>query len=552
MTQYEPVENQESSDGVREIIYLLWSWSWLILLAGLFAGASAFIVSIQTTPIYQTSTRLLVSDPPVMRSIDYTGIVSSQTMARTYAAMLLERPVLQGVIDQLMLPTTPDRLKESISVELVRDTQLLVIIVKDPNPVLAAEVANTIAKVFTDRIRELQSQRYSATREGLAKQISDMEQQIDVTNQEIINNGMSPEQKLQLEARLTEYRRLYSNLVTNYEQVRLSEAQTSTNVVVSEPAAIPTIPISPKTSRNTLLATMAGMLLAAGLIFAIDTLDDTVRNPDAFRQRFGLSVLGMIASHETTNGRPISLSQPRSPVTESFRALRTNTLFTGVDKPLRRIIITSATPQEGKTTISSNLAVVLAQSEKKVVLIDADLRRPQVHRRFGLTNHMGISDLFLLNRTMETMPRGVIQFSESMKLAVITSGKTPPNPAELLTSRKMTHFLELLGAEYDVILIDTPPVLSVTDAAALSSNVDGVILVAKPGFTKLKDFQQALEQLRRVDAHILGVVLNEVNPRSRKYGYYYNRYYSKYSQYYDVKHGKNDESQGLIDRKVSI
>lgn len=551
MNQLEQNENLESTDGIRETLYIFWSWAWLIVLAGLLAGATAFAVSIRTTPIYQTSTRLLVSDPPAMRSIDYSGIVSSQTMTRTYAEMLVERPVLQGVIDQLALPKTPEQLKESISVELVRDTQLLVVKVEDPSPQLAADIANTIARVFTDRIGELQSQRYSATREGLAKQVSDMEQQIEATNQAIVANGTDPEQQLQLEARLTEYRRLYSNLVTNYEQVRLAEAQTSTNVVVSEPATVSTIPISPKTTRNTLLAVVAGMLFAAGAVYALDTLDDTIKSPDELRRKFGLSILGMISWHEASDDKPISLAQPRSPVTEAFRALRTNTMFAGVDRPLRRILVTSATPQEGKTTISSNLAVVLAQGERKVALIDADLRRPQIHRKFGLHNRVGLSDLFLLMRPLEALPHGVIQFNETAKLAVVTTGKLPPNPAELLTSQKMGQFLDLLNQEYDLILIDTPPVLTVTDAAALAQSVDGVILVAKPGKTRMRDFQQALEQLQAVGARVLGVVLNEVNPRSRKYGYYYHRYYSKYS-YYSEDGGKKKKAIGSIGKKASI
>ncbi len=552
MTQFEPSEDINSADGIRETLFLLWSWGWLIVVSGLLAGIAAYIISSRSIPIYQTSTRLLVSDPPAMRSIDYTGIVSSQTMTRTYAEMLMEGPVLQGVIDRLLLTRSAEDLRESVSVEMVSGTQLLVISVEDQNAFLAADIANTIASVFTARIGELQSQRYAATREGLSKQVSDMEQQIDATTQELNAVTNDPEKQSQLEARLTEYRRLYSDLVTNYEQVRLAEAQTSTNVVISEPAPIPTTPISPKTPRNTLLAIFAGMLLAAGTVFAIDTMDDTIKNPDELRQKFGLSILGLIASHETTGGRPISIAQPRSPVTESFRTLRTNTVFAGVDKPLRRILITSATPQEGKTTISSNLAVVLAQGERKVALIDADLRRPQLHRRFGLNNHMGMSDLFLVMRPLESLPRGIIQFSESMKLAVITSGKTPPNPAELMSSRKMAHFLDMLNAEFDLVLIDTPPVLSVTDAAVLAPGVDGVILVAKPGVTKLRDFQQALEQLQTVDARILGVVLNEVNPRSRKYGYYYNRYYSKYSQYYEADGADKKDSNILIGKKVSI
>src|SRR5512145_3045594 len=166
MNEFELNEGPQSVDGIREVFYLFWSWLWVIITAGLLAGLMAYLVAMRTAPIYQTTTRLLVSDPPAMRSIDYTGIVSSQTMTRTYAEMLVERPVLQGVIDQIGLPKTPEQLRESISVELVRDTQLLVVSVEDRNPILAAETANTIAKVFTVRIRELQSQRYAATRES--------------------------------------------------------------------------------------------------------------------------------------------------------------------------------------------------------------------------------------------------------------------------------------------------------------------------------------------------------------------------------------------------
>jgi len=550
MNQFDEVESTDTAAGIRETFYLFWSWAWLIVLFGLLAGAVVFIISISTTPIYQSSTRLLVSDPPAMRNIDYSGIVSSQTMTRTYAEMLVERPVLQGVIDQLGLPTTPENLKETVSIELVRDTQLLVVSVEHPSPALAAEIANAIARVFTDRIRELQSQRYAATREGLAKQVNDMEQQIETTNQAIAS-GVDPDQKVQLETRLTEYQRLYSTLVTNYEQVRLAEAQTSTTVVVSEPATVPIRPIRPRTGQNSLLATVAGMLFAAGVVFAVDTLDDTIKNPDEIRRVSNLPILGMIAAHAAADDRPISLSQPRSPVAEAFRALRTNTMFTGVDKPLNRIIVTSATPQEGKTTISANLAVVLAQGERKVVVIDADLRRPQIHRKFGLYNRVGLSDLFLLMRPLESFPQGAINYSESARLAVITAGKLPPNPAELLTSQKMAQFLDMLGREYDLILIDTPPVLTVTDAAALAPCVDGVILVVKPGATRLRDFQQAFEQLRAGGARVLGVVLNAVNPHSRKYGYYYNRYYSKYSYYYGENANKKRSGEP-VGKKVAV
>ena len=319
--------------------------------------------------------------------------------------------------------------------DIVPNTQLLVVSVSDPNPAQAANIANAMASVFTNRIIQLQSQRYAASLDGLQKQITDMDQQITATNTTI---AATTDQAtlLELQARLTQYRSIYASLVTNYEQVRLAEEQTSTSVVVSQPAAVPTIPVSPTTTRNTILAVLAGMVLAAGAVFAVDTLDDTVKNPDEIRRKFNLPILGMIARHEQNNEKPIVLAEPRSPTAEAFRSLRTNITFASVDAPLRRIMITSPTPQDGKTTISANLAVVLAQGEKKVILLDADLRRPYIHHKFGLFNRFGLTNLFVDSfNGFES----VIQFNSVSSLGLITSGPLPPNPAELLTSQKMTQ-----------------------------------------------------------------------------------------------------------------
>lgn len=262
--------------------------------------------------------------------------------------------------------------------------------------------------------------------------------------------------------------------------------------------------------------------MVSGAIFIIGFLDDTIKNPEELQRKFNIPILGVIARHEIVEGKPISEAEPRSPVAESFRALRTNITFSSVDATLRRIVITSPTPQDGKSTIAANLAVVMAQSEKKIVLIDADLRRPKLHHYFGLLNRFGLSDLFV--QPVDNIGEA-LQPTSSVRLAVITSGSLPPNPSELLTSQRMGTILEKLMQGFDTILIDTPPILSVTDAAALTQAVDGVILVAKPGTTKMSDFRQSIETLKAVKANILGVVLNEVNPASRKYGYYYKHGY---------------------------
>ena len=534
MQQFNPDEVSESPIDIKEYFYLFWSWSWLIVLAGLLAGGAAFLVSIHTTPIYQASTRLLVSTPSTsINGVDPTALVATQTMTQTYSQMLLDPPVLQGVIDQLKLQTTTDELAKSISVDVVPNTQLLSITVQDPSPARAAEIANAMASVFANRIRGLQSQRYADSRNGLEKQINDIQQQITTTNNQI-NVTTDPSTLQQLQARATQYRTIYANLVTTLEQVSLAEEQTSTNVVVSAQATPPTIPVSPKTTRNTLLAILAGMLLAAAAVFAVDALDDTIKNPDEIRRKFNIPILGMIGWHHSADGKPISLSEPRSPTAEAFRSLRTNITFAGVDTSLRRIMVTSPTPKDGKTTIATNLAVVLAQGEKKVALIDADLRRPTIHSKFGIHNRIGLTDLFV--KSFKSFD-SVIQFNSVSSLGLITSGPLPPNPAELLTSHMMTRILDQLNKSYDVVVIDTPPVLAVTDSSALAPSVDGVIMVVKPGTTKLTALHQALDQLHSVGARVLGVVLNNVSPSSRKYGYYYKEYSSRYSHYYEEKGG---------------
>ena len=522
----------------------------MIVLFGLLSGGIAYYTSSQTTPVYQTSTRLLVSDPPAIQSLNYSGIVNGASLTTTYSKMLVDRPVLQGVIEQLNLPMTSDELKPLITVDIISGTQLLSITVENTNPIQAADIANTMADVFTQRVRDLQAQRYSSTRDGLAQRVSDMEKKVSDTSNAIIAEKQAlgipliitpspngtivqtvPESPLliQLESRLTEYQRLYSELVTNYEQVRLAEAQTSTNIFVAETASVPRTPISPNTGRTTLLAMVVGAMAAAGLVFAIEYLDDSIKNPEDIRRKFNLPVLGMISHHDIEQGKPISFREPRSPVVEAFRTLRTNITFAGVDTPIKRIIITSSVPQEGKTTIASNLAAVLAQGDKKVVLIDGDLRRPSIHSQFSLSNRLGLTNLFVRQGNSLT---GILQPSEYPLLSIITSGGSAPNPSELLTSKRMNQFLDYLCQENDIVIIDTPPVLTVTDAAALASSVDGIILVVKPGVTKISTFAQTLEQLRTVGAHILGVVLNDVKPTSRKYGYYYSHYYSKDSDYY--------------------
>jgi succinoglycan biosynthesis transport protein ExoP len=544
MLQVEQNQPNLSMTDVKKYFYLIWSWTWLILLAGILAGGAAYYISKRTIPIYESSTKLLVSIPSSLGALDTSSLVDYYSMTSTYADMLTDGPVMQGVIDKLKLDMTPEGLKNSISVENIQDTQLLIVTVSDPSPARAADIANTIGNVFSDRVRELQSERYKASLAGLEKQITDMAAQVASTKKTIAATT-DPATLAQLQDQIAQYQEIYTSLVTSYEQVRLAAVQTGTDVVVSEPATVATSPVSPNTTRNTILAAVAGILLAAGAVFLFDMVNDTIRDPFVISNRFNLPTLGVIASHKEKEGRPICLTEPRSPVAESFRSLRTNIIYAGVDTTLHRILITSSSPRDGKTTVTANLAVTMAQGEVSVVLIDADFRRPAIHHKFGLHNRVGLSDMFLPNPPVQ-----VVRTVKGTSLAVITSGVLPPNPTDLLTSRKMKQMLELMGKKCELILLDTPPILSVTDGYALAPMMDGVILVVRPGVTKMGEFQQALAKLRGVNAKVLGVVYNRVSPRSRMFEnyYYYHKGDSK-GQYYDKEtaKGKKKSAESAAD-----
>jgi polysaccharide biosynthesis transport protein len=293
--------------------------------------------------------------------------------------------------------------------------------------------------------------------------------------------------------------------------------------------------------QNTLLAAVLGFLLAAGILVAREALDDTIKTPEDITKRFKLPVLGVINHHAPEKDSPITMTDPRSPTAEAYRTLRTNVSYTGVDKPLRTLLVTSAEPGEGKTTTISNLGVVLAQNGVKVIATDCDLRHPRLHTYFGLSNRQGMSTLFAQPNDSLT---GMLQPTKVDNLNVVTTGLLPPNPAELLGSQKMQRILAGMRQTADIVLLDTPPTLAVTDAAVLAPTVDGVLVVVRPGKTRASGLRQTLEQLRQVNARILGVVLNDVDLRRQPYAYRYHYYrnYAAYQTYYGS-HGKEKKGK---------
>ena len=226
-------------------------------------------------------------------------------------------------------------------------------------------------------------------------------------------------------------------------------------------------------------------------------------------------------------GWPITAVKPRTPIAEAFRSLRTNIQYASVDHAIHSLMITSPSPKDGKSTIATNLATVIAQSGRHVALMDADMRRPSLHSKLRLSNRVGLSDLFV---QASGQIAGALRETKVPGLGLLTSGSLPPNPAELVGSEKMAEIMQNMLKHVDVIVVDTPPVMAVTDAAVLAPRVDGVLLVIRPGATKIAAAKQTVETLLRSNANILGVVLNGIGKRGARY-YYYRNYYV-YNHYY--------------------
>ncbi|MBN2117188.1 MAG: polysaccharide biosynthesis tyrosine autokinase [Anaerolineales bacterium] len=331
-----------------------------------------------------------------------------------------------------------------------------------------------------------------------------------------------------LQSTLNLYQQIYLNLINSRESIRLARLQNTPNVVQIEAAPVPQNPIRPQPVQNAMLAGAVGLMLAAGVVFLVEYLDDTLKTPEDVDRLLGLPLIGYIAEMQSkgkTDAEIYVSRQPRSPVSESFRSLRTNLEFSSVDKPLRTILVTGAEAGDGKTTISANLAAIFAQGGKRVLLLDADLRRPRLHRFLGIQNRLGLTDLFRDGLDVEAV---TYQWSDSNSktMSVITSGSLPPNPAELLGSHKMDSILAELASRVDVLIIDSPPSL-VADAQLLAAKVDGVLLVVQPGKTHADAARATRELLDRAGARVVGAVFNRI-PRS--HGHYYGgyRYYSPY------------------------
>jgi succinoglycan biosynthesis transport protein ExoP len=529
---------EERSMELWEYWVILRRWLWLVILGTGLAAGSAYVVSANTQPVYRSTVTMRLDPATGRLSSEYAGLLVADQLAGTYSQQIKMRPVMEATLEALGLEDriSPGALSGMVTVTPVRDTQLIRVSVEHTDPVMAADIANQIVAVFIDQNQRFEQGRYADLKASLSKQLNLMQGELEVTQAAIDGLGTPPTVEDQAELERLNLTRssqqaAYSNLLSNFEEIRIAEASESSNIVVAEEAIPYYSPVRPRTRTNTMLAAGLGAAIAIGIGFLIEYLDDTVKSPEDVTSIVDMPTLGVISQIEgrTSKERLITRVAPRSPVSEAYRALRTNIQFASVDGPLKSIMVTSAGPSEGKSTTAANLAVVLAQAGKQVILVDADLRRPIQHRFFELPNSRGLTTALL---DLEAPVGEHIQDTSVPGLRLMTSSAIPPNPAELLGSQRQADLLAALQDEADIVVVDSPPVLTVTDALIMASRMSGVLLVVEAGATRRAGLLKAMDALMHADGRVLGVTLNRMT--RRRSGYYYYQYYQYYySRYQD-------------------
>jgi capsular exopolysaccharide synthesis family protein len=518
---------------LRAYVSIVLKWWWLFLISMLLATGVSFVASQSTTPIYQSTTTVMVGQSLKSTDPSTSDFLTSEKLAQTYSEIARRQPVLQATIEALNLPFTWQQLKGNVSVRLVQGTQLLEISVKDTLPSRAQAIADELALQL---IRQSPTSAENVTTaqytEFVQRQLGDLQIKIDEGEARLaslerdLGTALSSEEAGKIQDQAATLQAQINTWQSNYAQLLDYLGQTSPNYLsVVEPAQLPQSPIQPKTRQNVLLAAIVGLMIAGGVAFLIEYLDDTIKTPDDLAGGLGLVALGSIARLEGASypEKLITRQPEHSSADEAYRMLRSNVQFMANGTPLHTLLVTSAGPVEGKSITLANIGVVFAQNGLRTILVDSDLRRPMLHRIFQLPNRTGLSNVLLAPVTQ--VNQEILQSAGVANLQVITSGPIPPNPSELLGSTRMSQVVAELRDLADVIIFDSPPVLSATDAALLANRLDGTILVTDSGRTRREAALRAVEQLQRAGANLIGGVLNRMQKKTGGYYYYYHDHY---------------------------
>lgn len=507
---------------INELIKPLLRWWWLIVIATIIATASSYAATLQQPPVYQSRATLMIGraiDNPNPTSVQ---ISLEQQLAASYANIANREPLRDATKEALGLDWLPE-----YSVSAVPNTQLIEIVVVDTDPSRAQTVASEIANQMilgsptSENQDNLERQAFiNEQLDILQKQITDTQTKIeDLTFQ--LGNLNSAREISDTQDQISSLQRELSSLQSNYANLLSETEQGAINTLtIIEYPNLPTRPVGSQQLITVGLSAAVGFTMAAAAAYLLEYLDKTIKTVDEVKKLIDAPILGYIPDiPKKTNKWLFVTENPRSPISDAFRNLRTNVALTAPD--IKTLLITGTTISEGKSTISINYAQILTQANKKVILIDGDLRKSVLNEALEFPKHLGLSQILQGKYNLEE-----ISFPLKKGLGlVIPSGPPPGNPTELLASEMMTQTLSSLKKMAEIVIIDGPP-LFVTDTTVLANQADGILLVVQLGTTRRDVIKEMVEQVRRTNKKIVGVVINKVNKRSNYYANYYGSYYN--------------------------
>ncbi len=456
----------------RDYASIIWRRKWIVLYPILLTAVVAGVLAYLTPVKYRSAAEVLVQLPPTADTVGSTGAVMSPRLIenelRAASGSELQAEVRKIIGDEPVLSVSADEGSDVFRFLAVSGGRRQ-----------AGAAANAYAQMYIERQRSTLIDEYGARADVISGQLD-----------RAVEAGATLE--------VIEYEQELENLTLSIELAR-----TSGSTLIDE-ARTAGAPFEPRPRRTIALAAMLGLLIGLGVAFLLEYLDTSIRDEEELSAISGLPTLATIPESEG-GSRLISRDDPHSRSSEAYRSLRTAVQFLTIDRTIKVIQVTSPHPGEGKSTTAANLAFVVANGGRKTVLVDCDLRKPQIHGMFGTSNDRGFSSVMLEQVSLQ----GALQeVYDEPNLSVLGSGPTPPNPSELLSSTRAAKIFEALAGAFDLVIVDSPPVLPVADAAVLAGLADGVILVGTSGTTERRTLAKTIDRLEQVDAKLLGTVLN--------------------------------------------
>jgi polysaccharide biosynthesis transport protein len=529
---------------LNKYIFPLRKWWWLVLASTLIAAIFSSLSILRQPAVYQAHTTLMIGTTINNPNPSSNELMLGQQLAAAYADLANRDIVRNATKNALGMGQLPEYYAQALP-----NTQLIEITVNDIDPERAQTVANELAAQLA-LLNPISAQSKDPGRQEFVHQrLNTLESQINDTEAEIeklqgeLANTFSAQQINDIQDQIFSLQEKLNSMENNYGLLLSNTQQGAINTLtIIAPAELPSGPIGPMKGFTILLAAAVGFVLAAGEAYVLEYLDDTLKSPDVVERLFSAPIIGRIFEQPDgiNENRLYDADNSNHPLTEPFRALRTVIDFAEMGKPLKTILVTSPDVGDGKTSVAVNLALSMVQREKKVFLLDADLRKPKIHKLFNLANDRGLGDLVSAGAAFDWK----IGIKEVRKIDVLTAGNLPPDPAGVLSSEKMELCLSQMEEVADVVIIDGPPFF-VTDAMILASKVDGVLMVVRPGHTRGSLAKASMEQIKLVGARMVGIVLNRIPLRGADY-YAGKSYLSTYYlSHYGDERGGEEKKIGL-------